>query len=245
MKPEWPLRNVVPIDGLGTPSRRSEWPRLGPFSWAVRWFGSDGKRFSRSFRSRKEAERYAERSSAVTSINRSYACVSSQDRLQRPVDYGQAMKKWSRIGPVKWEHLTSCDDSGDRKSLITKHLRIRGDWIRTSDLFTPSSDDHPSRHPKNAETLFRAHNRAAGQGQNRTDPDSVAVWVVAYWSRVSGMILRPPRQLSRCAGKARIVWSVGRECAEGCWIPARVARRSASRGCPGDDRHLFPATARA
>ena len=60
MKPEWPLRNVVPIDDLGTPSRRSEWPRLGPFSWAVRWFGSDGKRFSRNFKSRKEAEQYAE-----------------------------------------------------------------------------------------------------------------------------------------------------------------------------------------
>ena len=50
----------VPIDHSGTPLPRSEWPRLRPFSWAVRWFGSDGKQFSRSFRSRKGAERYAE-----------------------------------------------------------------------------------------------------------------------------------------------------------------------------------------
>ena len=51
---------AVPIDKSGAPLPKSEWPRLRPFSWAVRRFGSDGKRFSRSFKSRKEAERYAE-----------------------------------------------------------------------------------------------------------------------------------------------------------------------------------------
>ena len=50
----------IPTDKLGAPLPKSEWPRLRPFSWAVRWFGSDGKRFSKSFRSRREAERYAE-----------------------------------------------------------------------------------------------------------------------------------------------------------------------------------------
>ncbi len=51
---------AVPTDKSGTPLPKSEWPRLRSFSWAVPWFGTDGKRFSRSFRSRKEAEQYAE-----------------------------------------------------------------------------------------------------------------------------------------------------------------------------------------
>ncbi len=50
----------VPVDDSGTPLPKSEWPRARPFSWAVRWFGTDGKRFSKSFKSRREADRYAE-----------------------------------------------------------------------------------------------------------------------------------------------------------------------------------------
>jgi hypothetical protein len=51
---------AVPTNGSDTPLPKNEWPRLRPFSWAVRWFGSDGKRFSRSFKSRRESELYAE-----------------------------------------------------------------------------------------------------------------------------------------------------------------------------------------
>ena len=51
---------AVPTDKSGNPLPKSEWPRERPYRWAVRWFGSDGKRFSKSFESRREAERYAE-----------------------------------------------------------------------------------------------------------------------------------------------------------------------------------------
>ncbi|MHC4984489.1 MAG: tyrosine-type recombinase/integrase, partial [Planctomycetota bacterium] len=61
---------AVPVDKSGTPLPKSEWPRLRPFSWAVRWFGSDGKRFSRSFKSRKEAERYAETKQAEVRVGK-------------------------------------------------------------------------------------------------------------------------------------------------------------------------------
>jgi hypothetical protein len=40
---------------------KSDWPKKRAFRWAVRWFGSDGKRFSKSFKTRKEAERFAEK----------------------------------------------------------------------------------------------------------------------------------------------------------------------------------------
>jgi integrase len=60
----------VPTDKYGNPLPKSEWPRLRPFSWAVRWFGSDGKRFSKSFKSRKEAERYAEEKQAEVRVGK-------------------------------------------------------------------------------------------------------------------------------------------------------------------------------
>jgi integrase len=50
----------VPTDESGHQLSKSEWPRKRPFSWVVRWFGSDGDRYSKSFKSRKEAERFAE-----------------------------------------------------------------------------------------------------------------------------------------------------------------------------------------
>lgn len=61
---------AVPVDESGMPLPKSEWPRLRPFRWAVRWFGSDGKRFSKSFTSRKEAERYAETKQAEIRVGK-------------------------------------------------------------------------------------------------------------------------------------------------------------------------------
>ena len=60
----------VPTDKSGNPLPKSEWLRTRPFSWAVRWFGSDGKRFSRSFKSRKEAGRYAEAKQAEVRVGK-------------------------------------------------------------------------------------------------------------------------------------------------------------------------------
>jgi len=51
----------IPKDRTGKPFPKSEWPRKRAFRWAVRWFSSDGKRYSRSFKTRKEAERFAEK----------------------------------------------------------------------------------------------------------------------------------------------------------------------------------------
>ena len=49
----------IPTDKSGQPLPKSEWPKKRSFRWAVRWFGCDGKRYSKSFKTRKEAERYA------------------------------------------------------------------------------------------------------------------------------------------------------------------------------------------
>lgn len=61
---------AVPTNQSDQPLPRSEWSRKRPFRWAVRWFGSDGKRYSRSFESRKEATKYAESRQAAIRVGR-------------------------------------------------------------------------------------------------------------------------------------------------------------------------------
>jgi len=50
----------IPKDASGKPLPKSEWPKRRPFRWAARWFGTGGRRFSKSFKSRKEAQRFAQ-----------------------------------------------------------------------------------------------------------------------------------------------------------------------------------------
>ena len=51
---------AIPTDATGKPLPKAEWPKKRPCRWAVRWFGSDGARYSKSFETRKEAEHFAE-----------------------------------------------------------------------------------------------------------------------------------------------------------------------------------------
>lgn len=54
----------IPIDSSGRPLPKGEWPKKRAHSWVVRWFNSDGQRYSRSFDTRKEADRLAEEKQA-------------------------------------------------------------------------------------------------------------------------------------------------------------------------------------
>ena len=49
----------VPTDKTGKKLPKEFWLKKRPFRWAARWYGSDGKRYSKSFKTRKEAELYA------------------------------------------------------------------------------------------------------------------------------------------------------------------------------------------
>jgi len=51
---------TVPKDKNGDPLPKSKWPKKRNHRWIARWFGSEGKRYSKSFASRKEADTYAE-----------------------------------------------------------------------------------------------------------------------------------------------------------------------------------------
>lgn len=50
----------VPTDDFGNALPKCEWPKRRTHSWVVRWHGSDGQRYSRSFERRCDAERFAE-----------------------------------------------------------------------------------------------------------------------------------------------------------------------------------------
>jgi integrase/recombinase XerD len=50
----------IPSDGSGAPLTPSAWPQRRACRWAVRWYGADGQRYSRSFATRKEAQLFAE-----------------------------------------------------------------------------------------------------------------------------------------------------------------------------------------
>lgn len=51
----------IPTDKTGKPLPKKYWPKKRACRWAVRWFASDGKRYSKSFKTRKEAEFFAEK----------------------------------------------------------------------------------------------------------------------------------------------------------------------------------------
>jgi len=51
------LRKVPKVNGK--PAPKSEWSKCRRYSWTVRWYGSKGKRYSRSFKTRKLAGQFA------------------------------------------------------------------------------------------------------------------------------------------------------------------------------------------
>jgi len=55
----------IPKNSSGEPLPKSQWPKKRPHSWVVRWFGSDDQRYSKSFKTRKEAERHAEQKQSL------------------------------------------------------------------------------------------------------------------------------------------------------------------------------------
>ena len=49
----------VPVDLSGQPVPKSNWPKKRSFCWVARWFSGEGKRPSRSFRTKRQAQLFA------------------------------------------------------------------------------------------------------------------------------------------------------------------------------------------
>jgi integrase len=71
----------APLDQTGQPLPKNKWVNTRLFSWVVRWFGSDGKRYSKSFETRKEAERFAE--SKQPDVRRGHGDLPQRCTLQQ------------------------------------------------------------------------------------------------------------------------------------------------------------------
>ena len=50
---------AVPVDSSGLPLAKSSWPKKRSFCWVARWFSGEGKRYSRSFRTKRQAQLFA------------------------------------------------------------------------------------------------------------------------------------------------------------------------------------------
>ncbi|MFC1763268.1 tyrosine-type recombinase/integrase [Planctomycetota bacterium] len=76
----------IPLDRNGKPIPKNLWPKRRKYSWEVRWYSSEGKRYSKSFKDRKEAFEHAK-------------------SIQLQVDKGRADKpKKTTIAEFKQEH---------------------------------------------------------------------------------------------------------------------------------------------
>ena len=51
------LEPAPAVNGVTVPKK--EWPKLRKHSWEVRWFGTTGKRYSKSFKIKKLAEQFS------------------------------------------------------------------------------------------------------------------------------------------------------------------------------------------
>lgn len=53
-------RWLEPAKKDGKPIPKTQWPKKRRYSWIVRWYGTTGKRFSKDFKTKKLADRYAQ-----------------------------------------------------------------------------------------------------------------------------------------------------------------------------------------
>lgn len=82
---------------------QSSWPVKRRYSWSVRWFGTDGKRYSKSISTRKEADRFA------------------RQLQQKVLDGKQDKPKDITLGQFRKEHL----------QLMRGQVAYATLWIRT------------------------------------------------------------------------------------------------------------------
>ncbi|MHC4436946.1 MAG: tyrosine-type recombinase/integrase [Planctomycetota bacterium] len=103
----------IPKDKSGQPLPKSDWPKKRAFRWAVRWFGTNGKRYSKSFKTRKEADRHAK-------------------EIQVKVEKGKPDKpKRITLGSFKSEHERIMRNQIAHKTLMdhVRALKVLVDYI--------------------------------------------------------------------------------------------------------------------
>lgn len=160
----------VPKDKLGHPLPKSEWPRKRPHSWVARWFDFKGKRYSRSFKTRKEAQQFAEQKQKEIRCGK----PSPQPRISVAAHRREHQDLMNgNLAPKSLQqHLASLDlliDLVGKKKLLHR-IKVRDiERFRANRL---KSGVAPSTANKNVKTLRRAFNLAILRGylENGSNP---------------------------------------------------------------------------
>ncbi|MFC1675791.1 tyrosine-type recombinase/integrase [Planctomycetota bacterium] len=122
----------------GKPAPKSEWPKYRRHSWTVRWFGNAGKRYSRSFKTRKLADYFARK--LQTDVN--------QARPDKPdkITFSAFAKEHKKVMAGQVAYATLCDQ--------IRALKLFEKFIDGSTFLT-------NIRPRQAEA-FIAHRLASG-----------------------------------------------------------------------------------
>ena len=93
----------VPKGKNGKPIPESEWPRKRRHRWIARWYGTNGKRYGKVFKTRKEAQKYA------SELQRR-VCLGKADKPKKVtlhefrLEHEQVMKGQVAYGTIQ-EHM--------------------------------------------------------------------------------------------------------------------------------------------
>ncbi len=152
----------VPKDGSGRPLPKGEWPKKRAHRWSVRWFGVDGKRYSKSFDTRKEAERFAETKQNEVREGKPDPCpqitLKEFRREHKELMKGNLAYATLRLHLAVMKELAEC--FGWNRMLHTVATRDL-EWFRAKRLRTGLS---PSSANKELGTLRRVFNLAILRG---------------------------------------------------------------------------------
>ena len=119
----------VPTDKSDKSLSKSEWPKKRAFRWVVRWFGSDGKRYSKSFKTRKEAELFAEA--------RQIKVRNGQTELPRNITIKEFAVEHETLMKGQIAHKTLCEHIRPLRYLleIIGNLRLYKITVQHAELY--------------------------------------------------------------------------------------------------------------
>ena len=152
----------IPTDSSGKPLPQSQWPRKRAHSWVVRWFGLDRQRYGRSFRTRKEANRFAEKKQEK--VREGKADPPQQISLGKFCEEHAKLMKGNLAPKTLHMHLAAIESLADLVGWDRPIMRIS---VRDVERFRAGRLETgiaPSSANRELKTLKRVFNLAAMRG---------------------------------------------------------------------------------
>jgi integrase len=97
----------IPLDRAGKPIPKNLWPKRRKSSWEIRWYDSEGKRLSKSFKDRKEAYDYASKIQEKVNIGKADKCPKIE--LKNFIEEHKRLMTGQVANSTLKEHLRALD----------------------------------------------------------------------------------------------------------------------------------------